>query len=188
LAKPDVNPLEDLTHRMADKYSEMVLDLTEHLAPFRPWWHVDLTPDQKLWRYQESRVKFMPWLSTVMPYMGWESWDEALGELEDLFFSAKADAAVPITLQAMVPVELLRLVQAEPVDAAKHIRDMERLLESRIDAIQLLAREEASEESKEIFNEEIPEPPGRSINPPAVVNDVPLTPPPSTGGYATPPA
>jgi|SRR5688500_3120379 len=170
-----------MTHDLADAYQEMVLELTEHIAPFRPWWDVELTPDQQLWRYQEDRAKWMPWLIEVMPYMGWESFEEAIGELEDLWFSVKAEAAVPITLQAMVPAELLRLVQAEPVDAAKHIRRMEHLLESRLEATATLAAAE------EVYPEEAPEPPSVVIRPESEVNDVPLTPKRSTGAGTTPP-
>lgn len=134
------NPLEEQVNYMADLYPPIVFDLTRMFAPERPWWHADLSADQQLWRWQTGpREAIVVWLIEAASwYLGRPPKDpkEALDQIEAIFTDRKADALVPLQVQARIPPELLEMVQAAgPHEAGKHIRKMERLMEGQQQAM-----------------------------------------------------
>lgn len=134
-----VNPLEELVSEMADVYVEMVKDLAKHIAPVRPWWHVDLTPDQQVWRYLDIREEVMAWLMTTGAYMGFESGEDVLNNLEAIFTDEKIVDLVPAEHVIAIPIALLEAVQAQgPEEVAKYLRKMEKMAQGRAAALGLL--------------------------------------------------
>jgi hypothetical protein len=129
--KPDVNPGELLVLDLAEVYVELVEEFLEEMAPKRPWWSEQLTPDQKLWRYMEVRDTFLPWLMDCAIWMGMKTFEEMLARLDEFWFGNLFEDMVPAQLRATIPLSLLELVQANPMDASKHIRDMEKLFAAR---------------------------------------------------------
>jgi len=177
--KPE-NPLEALVVDGSDIYVQLVHELAKELAPFRPWWSADLSPDEEVWRYEENRPAIIGWLTEAGAAMGWESWDETLKKLEELFMSPAVPDFLSMELIVDERADIIReMVQAAgPHEAAKHIRKLEKMVEGRQDALRRL-RIEAMD---------IPETP-----PPLPVEALPNTSGwPLFGGYAdvaeTPPA
>jgi hypothetical protein len=140
VATKQLNPLESDVHDLADAYVELVMDLVEEFAPFRPWWTTELSADQKLWRYMEVRDAIVPWLVEVGVYMGYRTWQEVLDNLDKIWMSKLPIDTTPPEILAALPLELLELVQAGPNDAAQHIRDMEKLFASRSQAAEAMQR------------------------------------------------
>lgn len=144
----ELNPLEEMVEEMSDVYVDMVFELAEELAPVRPWWHADLTAEQKLWRYvgttpeEGLRSIVMPWLEAAAVAMGAPEGDmlAAAGMVERIFTDPAATDLIPPALVAQIPVELLELVQGGgPKDAMKHLVLMERMVARREAAIALLS-------------------------------------------------
>ena len=128
------NPMEEMVKDFADVYVDMVYSLLAEIAPAKPWWTVSLKPAQKLARWLESRDAIIGWLVEAGVYMGYETYGELLENLEEFWFSMKPIDLVPVEVNMRVPIELVELVKAAPKDAAKHIRDVERLYHRRLEA------------------------------------------------------
>lgn len=141
MAKQALNPLEELTEELAEDYADFVEELAEMFAPIRPWWSVDLTQDQQLWRWMTGpRTEIVSWLMAAGVYMGWKSWDETAKNLAKIFTSPAAPDLIPPDVVIQIPPELLEMVQAGgPEQAAKHIAKMEKLAESQDAARALFA-------------------------------------------------
>ena len=125
------NPMEAMVYDLAEEYVDIVDALLDEMAPFSPWWSQELTPDQKLWRYLEVRDEMLPWLVEVGIYMGLTTFGDLLDRLDDIWLSQLPLDVAPAGLLAQVPMPLLELVQAAPLEAAQHIRDMENLIARR---------------------------------------------------------
>jgi len=122
---PELNPYEQLIEDGAKDYVEIVFELLEEIAPVRPWWSVELSTEEQLWRWMTGpRDRVMPWLYEVARVLGWDE-TTLLRNLEKLFTDDSVAAMIPVELAATVPIELVELVQASgPFDAATHIRKM----------------------------------------------------------------
>lgn len=139
-----LNPLEELVYELADDYVDQVFELAEDIAPYRPWYHVELKPDEQVMRYmsapttgaQSIRDALVTWLSDASPYMGWSSVQEAIDGLYRLF----TDPAVPRTVPAVLLVDerldvIREMVQAQgPRETASHIKRVERMAQRRLQA------------------------------------------------------
>lgn len=143
-----VNPLEQLVDEFADTYADLVFEMAENIAPYRPWWHVDLKPDAQVWRWLQMREPIVTWMADVSPYMGWASLDDAFARLGDLF-TGNLDA-VPPELKIDDRADGLReLVQAVgPVEAAKHLRKVETMMRRRQRASAAIGAPGIGEESE----------------------------------------
>jgi hypothetical protein len=148
MATRDLNPLEELVEELSDTYVELVYDLTETFAPFRPWWQKDLSPDQQLWRWisgtteegESVRDAIMGWLMVAGAFMGFQTADETLANIERIFTAPEAPDLIPPAHVASIPVELLEIIQASgPRDAANHIRKMERMVAARAEVLAQVA-------------------------------------------------
>lgn len=156
----ELNPMEALATEMADFYVEKVQELTEFIAPVRPWWHRDLSPDEQVWRWLDVREPVMAWLMTTGAYMGFESGDAVMDNLAAIFTDERIVDLVPAEHVIAIPIPLLEMVQGNgPEEAAKHIRKMERMAEGRAKALGLL-------EQNRVVN--VPEPP--DVPPPLPVD------------------
>jgi len=133
-----LNPLEELTEEFADEYADLVFEMAEAIAPYRPWWHVELSPDAQVYRWMNMREPIVTFLADVSPFMGWVSLDDAFANLGDLL-TGNLDH-VPPELKTDERADGLReLAQAVgPRDAAKHLRHVETLLRRRQRASALL--------------------------------------------------
>lgn len=133
MAKGDRNPLEQMTEEMSEVYVDMVFEFLEELAPFSPWWQADLSPDQQLWRWiTGGRDEILAWLEAVAPFMGFDTTDEILAGIPEIFTSVKAEGAIPQILIAQIPLSIVEMVQAVgPEELGKHIRKMERMMAGR---------------------------------------------------------
>lgn len=161
----NLNPLEALTLDLAEHYKHMVMRLTEHFAPMRPWWHAQLTPDQQVWRWMEIREEVLAWLMTAGAYMGWTDGEETLQKMAEIFTNEAAVDLIPADHVVAVPIPLMEMVQNQGPDAtAKHIRKVEKLTETRAMALGLL------EQNREV---DFPEPPNQP--PPLPVELLPGT-------------
>jgi len=136
----ELNPYEELIEQGAKDYVELVFELLEEIAPVRPWWHAELSTEQQLWRWMTGpRDKIMPWLYDVAQFLGWDE-DTLLRNLRQLFTDERIVARIPAEMLALVPYELVELVQASgPYDAAEHIRKMVRAERAYAEASQALA-------------------------------------------------
>lgn len=142
MSKGDVNPGEQLVEDMSEEYVDMVFDMLEEIAPMSPWWQADVSPDQQLWRWiTGGRDEILAWLEAVAPFMGYESTDEILSGIDEIFTSAKAEGAVPQHIVAQIPIPLLEMVQAAgPEEAEKHIKKMERMIAGRVQVDEAIAQ------------------------------------------------
>jgi len=154
MAKKDINPYEQLVEEASEEYVALVYSIAEELAPVRPWWHVDLSPDQQIWRWLSGpRNEIMDWIYTAGAYMGWEGPEETLKQWEKIFTDPMAEEMIPIFVVSVMPIELLEMVQAAgPKDAGNHVRKMEKMVEGRAAALETLDRRD-----DEVIN--VPEPP-----------------------------
>lgn len=136
--------MEELVELGAKEYVELVKELAADLAPVRPWWHKDLSPDQQLWRWISGpRDEIMTWIVEAGAHMGWETVEEVLQHLEELFTSPRTEVLLPLHVQAAIPLALIEMVQAAgPKDTAKHIRKMVRMEEGRLQALAYLQNED----------------------------------------------
>lgn len=133
------NPLEELTNEFADYYVDMVELVVESIAPARPWWHQELTPDEQVWRWLAIREPIMTWLWDVGPFLGFSSPDDVLRGLRDIFVRPLA-GVVPDVLRIDERADGLKeLVQsAGPNEAARHIRKVEAMVKRRAEASALM--------------------------------------------------
>jgi hypothetical protein len=156
--KLQINPLEAMVEDFATVYVDLVKSIAATMAPFRPWWTADLSPDEQLWRWSGDggpRQEVLDWLMQAGAYMGWQNADEVLAHIEDIFTSPAAQDLIPPEVVVQIPVALLEMVQGTgPKDTANHIRKMERMQVGRLQALSLLANTDQPS---------IPEPP---IQPP----------------------
>jgi len=121
-----LNPMEETVEYAADVYVELVNELLEELAPFRPWWSKTLSRDEALWRWEEVREPIVTWLAQAGIFMGFQNYGEVLDNLEDFWFGPLLVDMVPPEVIDMLPLQLFELVQAGPYEAADHIRAMEK--------------------------------------------------------------
>lgn len=152
MSKKALNPLEALVQEGADAYVALVHELADELAPVRPWWTAELSPDEQLWRWIGSADKpgprdvVMPWLMQAAAYLGATDAQEALGMIERIFTDASVPDIIPPDVVIQIPTELLEIVQASgPAEAAKHIRKMEKMVEGRSAALAVLANTDQPE-------------------------------------------
>lgn len=133
------NPLETLTLEFADYYATMVEQVVEAIAPARPWWHKELTPDEQVWRWMAQREPIMTWLWDVGPYLGLSSPDDVLANLRTIFVRPLV-GIVPDVLRIDERADGLKeLVQAAgPNEAARHIRKVEQMVKRRAEAAALM--------------------------------------------------
>lgn len=133
------NPIEALAEEFSDVYVELVLQLAVDIAPYRPWWHEELSPDAQVWRWQKMRGPIVEWLAEISPFMGWPDLEAAIGGLRDLF-TGPIEQAIPGELLIDERADGLKeLVQsAGPREAAKHIRRVEAMLARRATAAALM--------------------------------------------------
>jgi hypothetical protein len=120
------NALEEDVQFAAEVYVELVEELLKEVAPEGPWWTKDLSTAEALWRWMEVREPIMTWLTAAAPYMGFDSYDKMMDNLEDFWMSPSLVDLVPPEIIDAIPVELAELVQANAYDAADHIRKMEK--------------------------------------------------------------
>ncbi|WP_230690821.1 hypothetical protein, partial [Streptococcus pneumoniae] len=73
----------------------MVEEFAAAVAPYHPWWHAVLTPDQQVYRWMQIREPIITWLADAAPFMGWPTPAAALDGLYELFTSRAAYDAVP---------------------------------------------------------------------------------------------
>lgn len=140
---PDrMNPLEALIDELADRYVYLVEDVAAGIAPFRPWWHAELKPDEEVYRWQKMREPIVTWLADISPYMGWGSLQEATSttELRRLFTGRDIGRSIPIELLTDERADGLRqLVQsAGPIEASRHIARVEAMVRRRVQASALM--------------------------------------------------
>ena len=129
----DLNPLEEMVIELSDIYVAIVKELVNEFAPFRPWWSAQLTPDQQLFRYLEIRRPIITWLVEAGIYMGYQTFDELLKNLDKFWFGNLLIDMVPPEIIDLIPIQLMELVQADPSSAGDHIRKMEKLVARRIE-------------------------------------------------------
>lgn len=137
MAKPmttKTNPLEELTDEFADDYVDLVYEFAEDVSPVRPWYHVDLKPDEQVARWWAEREPIVTWLMEVAPFMGWRTLPEVFSNLRTLFTSPEVRQRVPVMLQVDERADSLKMmVQAQgPNETAKHLRRVEAMLQRRI--------------------------------------------------------
>ena len=134
-----LNPLEAMTIEFAEAYKDMVMRLTKHFAPERPWWHAQLSPDEQVWRWMEIREEVLPWLMTAGAFMGWKDGDEVLKRMAEIFTDEGAVDKIPPEHVIQVPVPLMEMVQNQgPRETAAYIRKVEKMTEGRAAALGLL--------------------------------------------------
>lgn len=140
MAKGDVNPLEEMTEEGSEIYVDMVFEFLEELAPFKPWWQADISPDGQIWRWiTGGRDEILVWLEAVAPFMGWETTEEILAGIPEIFTTVEAENLIPQIVVAQIPSSLLEMVQAiGPEEVGKHIRKMERMMAGRQQAEQAI--------------------------------------------------
>lgn len=160
MANPQMNPIEELTDEMADTYVELVLELAEDIAPFRPWWHEELSPDAQVWRWQKMRAPIVEWLAEVSPYMDWPDLSAALAGLRELF-TGPIEQRIPGALLVDDRADGLKeLVQsAGPRDAARHIRRVEAMTQRRAQAAALMTPTDPYQAPPGPADVQMPEPP-----------------------------
>lgn len=144
------NPMEELTLEFGDRYVELVMMAAETFAPRRPWWFVELSPDEQLWRWLDMRDGIMGWLVEVAAYLpSVNTMEDLLASLEDVFTKPIDDIVPAAVLTDERGDALKELVQAAgPWEAAKHIRKMERLVANRQPAMDAL--DEASQDQYQV--------------------------------------
>lgn len=125
--RDDLNPMEEMVIDGAKVYVELVEELLDEAAPFRPWWSVRLSDDELLFRWQEVRGEIIPWLVEAGIFMGFKTFEEMLENLEKYWTGELLVDMVPPEIIDELPIALVELVQAGPKDAADHIRKGERL-------------------------------------------------------------
>lgn len=130
-AKDKLNPMEELTSFAADCYVELVEELLDEIAPYRPWFSQQLGDDEALWRWEEQREPIIDWLVQCGIFMGMKTYQELLDRLEEFWMSPLLVDMVPPEVIDQLPLELLEMVQAGPKDAADHIRRVEKLHERK---------------------------------------------------------
>lgn len=145
-----LNPIEELVYELADDYVDQVFELAEDIAPYRPWYHVELKPDEQVMRYmsaptggqQSIRDALVTWLSDASPYMGWGSVQEAIDGLYELFTGRDVIQRIPGVLMADERLDVIReMVQAQgPRETANHIKRVERMAQRRLQASAMLSR------------------------------------------------
>jgi len=137
--KTELNPMEALVIEMSDYYVDAVLAMTKHIAPVRPWWHTELSADEQIWRYLDIREDVMAWVMVAGVALGYESGDEVLANLEDIFTDERLVDAIDPMVAIAVPHVLIEAVQSNgPKEAANWIRRLEKMAEGRAKALGLL--------------------------------------------------
>jgi hypothetical protein len=129
--------MEELTSFAADCYVELVEELLDEIAPYRPWFSQQLGDDEALWRWEEQREPIIAWLVQCGIFMGMKTYQELLDRLEEFWMSDLLVDMVPPEVIDRLPIELLEMVQAGPKDAADHIRRVEKLHERKMATAQL---------------------------------------------------
>lgn len=166
-----LNPLEAMVEDFSALYVDLVKSIAATMAPFRPFWTADLSPDEQLWRWSGDggpRTEILDWLMQAGAYMGWQNADEVLAHIEDIFTSPAAQDLIPPSVVVMIPVSLLEMVQGTgPKDTGNHIRKMERMQVGRLEGQALLANTDQPN---------IPEPPVQPPPEPVTLAD-------GTAGY-----
>lgn len=121
-----LNPMEETVQYAAEVYVELVNELLEELAPYRPWWSKKLSKDEALWRWEEVREPIVTWLVRAGIFMGFRTYGEVLDNLEDFWIGHLLVDMVPPEVIDTLPLQLIELVQAGPYEAADHIRMVEK--------------------------------------------------------------
>lgn len=135
-----LNPLEEMVEILAADYPDLVAELQKEIAPVRPWYTVDLSPDQQLWRWLDVRPVVLPWVMEAAAWMGAKTSKEALQMTARIFTDPAASDIIPPDVVSDIPEELLEIVQAVgPRDAGRHIAKMERMVMDRAAAAGILS-------------------------------------------------
>ena len=125
------NPLEEDVAFGAEVYAELVEELLKEVAAEGPWWSVNLSGAEKLYRWMEVREPIIGWLTAAAPYMGFGDYETMLEHLTDFWMTNSLVDLVPPEIIDALPLELVELVQANAYDAATHIREMEKRYEKQ---------------------------------------------------------
>lgn len=139
MSKP--NYYEQWEQDMAERYVYLVNLATETLAPKHPWWFVELSPEQQLWRWMDIRDDIMSWLADVAGFLpAIKTVADLMGHLEDIFTEPIEQLVPPQLLVDERGDALKEMVQAAgPREAAKHLRKMEKMVAQRALAEGVLA-------------------------------------------------
>jgi len=65
MADHRVNPLQSETEELSAWYVELVHEVMSEFAPYGPWWQVDVSPAQQLWRWAGTDAEPGPRLDII---------------------------------------------------------------------------------------------------------------------------
>ncbi len=130
------NPREEMVDELSEWYIDMVFTMADDLSPVRPWYEVDLTPDEQVERWRVTRPNVFPWLAAVAPYLG-TTGDALLADKASLsrVFYETLENLVPLAILDDPAGDTLKLMVQSmgPEDVAAQLSKVERMYQRRLE-------------------------------------------------------